>query len=293
MLSEDHLILRLIRLQSPAEWKPKRAGLAFLFFKGGHGKHAVGSTLHRVGQGDVLVLSDGTAGKLSAPHGGEIVFWQYSLNLEHLFPLFAGNEISMLQNVVGGLNGSKLLPASTPVAVQCHRLIEEIPPQVNLDHRSQLLRVTAVILSEEFKTAQQHRPGFVRVEEHMVQVFEKLSSEELLSLSVGELASRFGCSRRHLNRLFHQYFGFSVAALRMEMRLLKALSLLRDPDAKIIRVAEQCGFNHLGLFNTCFKRRFGASPGLWRKTTAQTQSLPRIQRARIQIARCWPMGCAR
>jgi AraC-like DNA-binding protein len=108
----------------------------------------------------------------------------------------------------------------------------------------------------------------------MVQVFEKLSTSELLTLSVGELADKFGCSRRHLNRLFHQHFGVSVAALRMEMRLTKAVSLLRDPDAKVINVAEECGFNHLGLFNTCFKRRFGASPGQWRKMAAAGAKQP-------------------
>ena len=43
------------------------------------------------------------------------------------------------------------------------------------------------------------------------------------------------------------------------------MTLLRDPDAKIIRVAEDCGFNQVGLFNICFKRRFGTSPGQWRK----------------------------
>jgi hypothetical protein len=58
----------------------------------------------------------------------------------------------------------------------------------------------------------------------------------------------------------------------MEMRLLKAVSLLVDPDAKIIHVAEKCGFNHLGLFNTCFKRRFGASPSQWRKMVTQGSS---------------------
>jgi hypothetical protein len=57
----------------------------------------------------------------------------------------------------------------------------------------------------------------------------------------------------------------------MEMRLLKAVSLLRDADAKIINVADQCGFNHLGLFNTCFKRRFGMSPGQWRKSKIQSE----------------------
>jgi AraC-like DNA-binding protein len=108
----------------------------------------------------------------------------------------------------------------------------------------------------------------------IIRVFEQLSVDQLLGLSVEELAAKFGCSRRHLNRLFHQYFGFSVGALRMEMRLLKAVSLLRDIDAKVINVAAQCGFNHLGLFNTCFKKRFGISPGRWRKQAAQGKIQP-------------------
>jgi hypothetical protein len=58
----------------------------------------------------------------------------------------------------------------------------------------------------------------------------------------------------------------------MEMRLMKAVSLLVDPDVKIIHVAEKCGFNHLGLFNTCFRRRFGSSPGEWRKTVTQASN---------------------
>jgi hypothetical protein len=37
-------------------------------------------------------------------------------------------------------------------------------------------------------------------------------------------------------------------------------------------VAEDCGFNHLGLFNTCFKRRFGTSPGQWRKAAIGVDS---------------------
>jgi Helix-turn-helix domain len=60
----------------------------------------------------------------------------------------------------------------------------------------------------------------------------------------------------------------------MEMRLLKAASLFRNPDAKVINVAEQCGFNHLGLFNTCFKRRFGVSPGQWRKQPDRAATHP-------------------
>ena len=56
----------------------------------------------------------------------------------------------------------------------------------------------------------------------------------------------------------------------MELRMLRAISLLRDGGVKVNHVAEQCGFNHLGLFYNCFKRRFGTSPGRWRMLSLKT-----------------------
>jgi AraC-like DNA-binding protein len=274
MLTQDYLTLRLVRLKAPEEWTNQGIGLAFVFPRAGVGKCMSGPVTQQVAAGDAFVLNLAAGGKLCASDRGDLAFWCFSLSLEHLFPLFASNEICLLQNVTDIFKSAKMYPGSTPLARECHRLVGEVPPQFNLDHRSQLLRVAAAILTQEFKTAQPQRIGFVRAEEHMVQVFEKLSTNELLTLSVGELADKFGCSRRHLNRLFHQHFGVSVAALRMEMRLTKAVSLLRDPDAKVINVAEECGFNHLGLFNTCFKRRFGASPGQWRKLAAAGAKQP-------------------
>lgn len=272
MFARDYLNLRLVRLKAADDWTGPKEGFSFIFLKGGAGQLLAHPRAHRLGGGDVLVAGADGRSKLSPVNGEELVFWAFALCVEHLLPLFAGDEISLLHSVLEEFKSPKLYPAVSPLAKECQRLIADAPPQFNLDHRSHLLRVAATILSEEFKTAQHSRAGFVRVEDHLVQVFERLSSDELLTSSVGELAAKFSCSRRHLNRLFHQYFGFSVAALRMEMRLLKAVSLLRDPDAKIINVAEQCGFNHLGLFNTCFKKRFGSSPGLWRKTVMRPEA---------------------
>ena len=273
MLSQEHLMLRLVRLKPAEKWIHGANALSFMFPKGGGGKYVSKAVTHHLTPGDVLVLNGmpENEGGLFADDRSEMVFWFFSVKFEHLFPLFTSNEICLLQNVSEGFKGTRLYGVSSPLAGECHRLLAEVSPQFNLDHRSQLLRVAAAILSVEFKTAQPHRVGFVRAEEHIIQVFEGLSADELMSLSVGELAARFGCSKRHLNRLFHQHFGFSVAAMRMEMRLLKAASLLRDPDTKVINVAEQCGFNHLGLFNTCFKRRFGTSPGQWRKLSGQDE----------------------
>lgn len=272
---QDHLALQLARLKSSEELEQKGEGLTFIFSKGGAGKYTSAVATHRLGPGDVLVFNRTAAGKIGVFEGrSEFLFWTFSVCFEHLLPLFSSNEVSLLHNITESFKASKIYPAGNALAADCHRLLGLVPPQFNLDHRGQLIRIAASILSVEFKEAQNQRSGYVRAEDHMVQVFEKLSASELINLSVGELADRFNCSRRHLNRLFHQHFGVSVASLRMEMRLLKAVSLLRDANAKIINVAEQCGFNHLGLFNTCFKRRFGTSPGQWRKTALQTEKAP-------------------
>jgi AraC-like DNA-binding protein len=274
VLTEDHLNLRLVRIKSAEQWAKGREGVYFLFPRGGTGQFVNGPAKQPLSIGDVLVINGEPRARVNSVKGAEFAFWGFSLRMDHLLPLFGCAEISLLQSVLERFKGYKYYPASSTLAAECHSLIAGIPSQFNLDHRGHLLRLAAVILNEEFKTAQGQRVGFISAEDHLVQVFEKLSADDMLTLSVDDLASRFGCSRRHLNRLFHQYFGYSVAALRMEMRLLKAVSLLRDCDAKVINVAEQCGFNHLGLFNTCFRRRFGTSPGQWRKQNIQAPQKP-------------------
>lgn len=272
MFADDHLILRLDRVKGAEKWQPSRAGLCFLFVRGGVGKCVIEPASQRLGPGDVLVLNSAAGGQVVAAGDSELSLSYFLASVEDMFPLFSVNEISLLHSVVENFKTMKFYAAGSPLAVECQRLAGNVPPQFKLDHRSHLLGLVAVILGEEFKTlqGQRHRTGFITMQDHLVQVFEKLSANDLLNLSAEELAEKFGCTRRHLSRLFHQHFGYSVSALRMEMRMLKAVSLLRESDAKIINVAERCGFNHLGLFNTCFKRRFGTSPGQWRTRMAQT-----------------------
>jgi AraC-like DNA-binding protein len=266
-LPKHHLTLNLRRIKPFEEWHPGGNGLSFALVKGGCGQYGPGTTSSKVTVGDLIVLNPQAKAKLTAQNG-ELLFWEFASRLEDLLPLFSTEEICMLQGVWENLLGSKYYPASTPLAQQCHVLAESAPPPGNLDHRSHVLRVAAAVLTLEFLNARAQRNSAMPGQDHLTRAFEELSAVELLTLSIEELAKRFCCSRRHLSRLFHQQFGCSVAALRMELRLLKAVSLLRNPSAKVITVAEECGFNHLGLFNTCFKRRFGQSPGQWRKTAS-------------------------
>jgi len=269
MFDSNHLSLRLVRLKPSEEWLGDRNGVSFIFPKRGVGRYSSGQGINPLEPGDILVMSCNPDAKLAAANSGELIFWQFSCPFENLFPLFSCNELYLLKSVGTSLNGPTIHAGTTALAKDCHRLLGEVPSRFDLDHRSQLLRVVALILTEEFKKARLERAGTARADGHLMRAFDKLTTNELLTLSVGELADRFACSRRHLGRLFHQNFGLSVAALRMEMRLLKAVSLLRDPTAKITQIAQEAGFNHLGLFNITFKKRFGEIPNEWRKLTQQ------------------------
>lgn len=272
MPSEDHLILSLVRLKRAEHWSFEREGICFVLFKSGSGQCFTAHASRVVGAGDLLLTRGPGSARLAAAKGKPLVFHCFSASLPHLFPLFNTHEIALLAHLNESLRHPRVWKHSDPVAAECHRLLKDAPPGLNLNHRGQLLRVAAAALTDEFTMAARHGGAALRSEDRLVQVFRQLSADELLRLSVADLARKFGCGRRHLSRLFHRCLGFSVAGLRMEARLLKAVCLLRNPDAKVAHVAERCGFNHPGLFNSYFKKRFGASPGLWRRLHAKADA---------------------
>ena len=271
MSSQDYLELRTVHLKSPEEWRAEGGNLSFVFQMSGTGRYISGPNTRKLVPGDVMVFNNSFKGVLGSADGEDIEFKSFSVCFEHLFPMFFIKEISAIEQIADGFKATKLYSATIQIAKRANALLSEVNPECNLEHRAQLLRIVAVIMQGEFNSFQSQRAGLTPVEPHMIVVFERLSVTELLDLSVDDLAAKFSCSRRHISRLFHMHFGLSIAALRMELRLLKALSLLRDPNAKIINVAEQSGFVHLGLFNTLFKRRFDVTPGQWRKNAEEKE----------------------
>jgi len=281
----EYLILKTIQLNPNETWNNvEKNGLLFLFLISGGCQFTSGALTQRIRPGDVFIVGPGTGGTFTALDGKQIRFSFFTTSIDRFYPLLSSQEISVLEYVVGEMKRPKWFGATHPIAIECQKMIAEATPEPTLSHRGQLLRIAAALLSSEFRTASNKRLGNAAPDDNLMQVFERLSVDELLNLSVEELADRCNCSRRHLSRLFHQHFRFSVGALKMEIRLLKAVSLLRNPAAKVINVALECGFNHQGLFNTCFKRRFGVSPGQWRKTTVDVEK--RVAQAEPSVNGC-------
>ncbi|HUE36392.1 MAG TPA: hypothetical protein VMO20_03290, partial [Candidatus Acidoferrum sp.] len=80
----------------------------FVFIKGGIAKYVFPNATQRLLPGNILVFSRHSAGKLTADDKSECVFATFSLLFEHMFPLFASNEIGLLHNVMSNFKAGRI-----------------------------------------------------------------------------------------------------------------------------------------------------------------------------------------
>src|SRR5271170_7419222 len=107
-LSNDYLTLKLCRLKGAEEMELNGRGLLFIIMKGGVGACHCRPQPHRLGSEDVLVVDSASRAKIRVQDNGEMVFWFFMAELEHLFPLFSGREICLLQHVAEGFKAGRV-----------------------------------------------------------------------------------------------------------------------------------------------------------------------------------------
>ncbi|TKA95993.1 GlxA family transcriptional regulator [Cereibacter changlensis] len=89
----------------------------------------------------------------------------------------------------------------------------------------------------------------------------KLMSDHLEdTLSLDELASVVGRSRRHIERLFMTTLGVTPSAFYRGLRLDRARNLLGTTDMTLLEIATACGFSSVSHFSKSFKARYGTLP---------------------------------
>jgi two-component system, response regulator YesN len=93
-----------------------------------------------------------------------------------------------------------------------------------------------------------------------------LSKNYDLDISFSELAERrYNVSAEHLNRKFKRQSGKNLSVYLMEVRIDKARELLSDFSLNITDIAGIVGYNDISHFIQTFKKRFGDTPGEFRK----------------------------
>ena len=83
--------------------------------------------------------------------------------------------------------------------------------------------------------------------------------------NVGKLAEYLNLSRSQTFRKIKAVTGFSANEYIREVRLRRALELLKDENLTISEISYRVGFNNPSYFNKCFHEKFNYSPGEYRE----------------------------
>jgi hemolysin activation/secretion protein/AraC-like DNA-binding protein len=265
MCLASHLVLSEITIQAGAEWRFQESGWRLARLTMGAGFWLDKGDIQEVGPGQTLVIPQKTSGSFHASQlaAVKIQFFRWRPDLlDGILSLserryFAAAEEDKTAAV-------RILPRDA-VAEHFDLLAKASPGEPSLITRLKLLQLIGEVFGAEI--ARQKFPGSGNAPsaaERFQRLIGGLTEPEILDFTPVELARRCGCSLRHFSRLFHARFGTSVRARQTELRLQKASLLLLDTNHKIIDVAMDSGYRHLGLFNNLFKKHIGMTPSQWR-----------------------------
>lgn len=83
-------------------------------------------------------------------------------------------------------------------------------------------------------------------------------------ITVEDMARHLGVDRSHLFRIFKKGMGCSPQSFLLDYKLSRAAGLLDQTDLGVTEIMYSCGFSDLPNFSKQFKRKYGASPALYR-----------------------------
>ncbi len=116
------------------------------------------------------------------------------------------------------------------------------------------------LLTQEFRMQMMTEDTKAFHEALLIDIKEYIASN-LSDVSVKSIAEAFHYSPDYLNRLFRGAEDITLSAYIQEIRLAKALQLLRSQDDSVASIAESVGYRNQGFFYRKFKERYGFLPG--------------------------------
>lgn len=279
MLFAKYQLLETLDLKAGTEWPVSDTCWHFIGVTRGSGYWMIQSGPDQINAGDLLVVPPKLKGEIRASRLGDLGLRHFGFVPELLGGFLTAAESGALEHLSAhGKARPQIFRASEPAAREFVSIAAGETPPNDLTQRCRMLEVALSILSDRLPAAKPAPASrFASAAERFQQLIGSMVDSELIRHSPEELARSCGCSPRHFSRLFFAHFGVSFRAKQTEMRLHKACQLLLESDAKVIHVAMDSGYRHLGLFNAMFKRRFGMTPTEYRREHLKKNKRPTVR----------------
>ena len=144
------------------------------------------------------------------------------------------------------------------------KLFAEI--ELQLKQRTPYAQRHAVSVAAEILALAGEQPGGP-MDNDLVKRFIGLAHDRFQDpcVTVGMLAGELGVHRTTLNRVFFRSMSISPSAYLDQIRIQRALSLLRETEQPVKEIAYSCGFHHPSYFCSVIRRNTGMTPAGYRR----------------------------
>ena len=261
---ERHLILQTVVLRPSGEWSPPSSDWVVARVGEGIGYWLRAGNARELKAGDGFVASGCPNMVVRASQLGSLRLEFYLIQTPLLNGLLTVAEGNKLEQAAHHLNGQIIFfTAAEPLGQKYARLVQQARPE-SLPSRVALFQLWSQAVAGLLARPQSEKNGH-KLRQRFRQLVEQMPDFELARQSLPQLAGMLECSERHFSRLFRQEFAVPLRVRQAELRLQRASRLLANPKDKISHIAFESGYRHISLFNAMFKKRFGLTPGEWRR----------------------------
>jgi len=145
------------------------------------------------------------------------------------------------------------------------RLLKIAEQKENVDEMFAELRRVLTEASEQMRDVREHRHHHQLMHEVKRYIGEHYANPDL---SLAHLSEAFGVNASYLSRLFKEQFGEKFNDFVAQVRVEKAVELLKGTEETVNEIAAAVGYTHTLTFIRVFKKVMGNTPGNYRKDMA-------------------------
>ena len=255
----------------PLHWHDE---MELVVIKKGQGYVSVDFDKHLVHSGDIIMIYPGCLHAIEQDASYKMEYENIIFKPELLSS--GANDLCMLQYIKPLLDGT--LPVEhflTPAhevfesLSNCIRQIDLVCADQTtgwqLAVKSALFYFFFLLISERQKktVSISHNPKSL---EKMKTVLKYVEEHYTEKLTIDDMAKLTFYSKSHFMKFFKVHMGTGFTEYLNDYRLAMAARLLKSSDESILMIAEESGFDNLSYFNRIFKRKYGVSPGSYRKS---------------------------
>ena len=249
----------------------------------GKGTHFVNNNEFNIVKGDIFVIPPYVPHKILRQPGEFIEIVEFEF-----VPEYINQNFDDLSNAVSFLDFAYIEPFLVSESKVKPRLnlegnkqieIEEILEEAIREYEEReegfilivkaLLLKLLVIVGREFSRnleTSQFRPEFVKHKESIANAIEYLKNNYMKDLNADNVARKFLLSSSYFRYLFKSITSKTFTEYLNNIRIIKAMELLKTTDDRVLDISFDTGFNNVNHFNKVFKQNTGVSPLKYRKS---------------------------